>query len=189
MKIPHKKKERINKIQHLMTSDLVLLKTKKYIFYKIILDLLDWVLDEIKKYDLEKDEIKSEVFILSCRLYNNFDETKSSLIPFLEQHIDWELARLFKKLKKETILQEQVPKKYTNSLPEEVYIKLPESLFFEDRFLGKVFTTSEKYVIQEILSEEHINYLNLSEKSGIDRRTIKDKVDSIKNKLEELIYD
>lgn len=187
MLIPHKKKDKVNKIQYVLSTNKLKEKTKKHIFYKLITDLLDWAINDIKQYDLEDSEIQSELFILSCKLFNRFDETKSSLIPYLEKQIDWELSRLFKKLNK---IKDQQDKTIYD-IPEESYEieiqDIPENVIFQDSFIFKSFTHAEKYVIQEIMFEESSNYLNLSEKLGIDRRTIKNKVDKIKEKLEVLI--
>jgi len=188
VKIPHKKKEKVNKIQYAIASDLISDQMKKHIFFKLVNNLLTWTREELKKYDLEEHEIDSEIFIMSCSLLDRFDETRSSLIPFLERHIDWELSRLFKKLRREVILKEKIQKDYIIVFADEIYLKSPELFIFEDKFLGKLFTQSEKYVIHEILLEEHINYLNLSEKLSIDRRTLKNKIDIIRTKLEDNYY-
>ena len=156
----------------------LLFSTSYKLFYKLLSPIM-------KEKGLTKDEINSELFIFCAALIKRYDPKKSSLIPFLCHQVPWEMARFFKKFSRPVILQEQIQREYSYKLNEDCYLEYLESILFENRFIGKVFTPDERCVIYHIALDEGVNCLKLSRKLGIDRKTIKDKVESIRSKLSE----
>jgi hypothetical protein len=191
MKIKKRNRDRLNKLDTILRNNSVKESTKRNLFYhELRYHLLDWLIPKIKELDYEDAEINSELFLFSCRLYKEYDQSKSSLVPYLESRMDWKIANLFSRRlnKRPPILKEPFYKDYSYEMDNEVYLSSPSSILFENRYLGKVFTSSLKCVIQELLEEDRLNYLNLSQKLGISSFLLKIKVEKIRSKLEEMYH-
>lgn len=146
---------------------------RRYALYLLLRPRLGWLKAEIKKLDIENDEAESEIYIMCCRLFDRFDPTKSSIVPYLTRHIPWESSRLLKILSKET----DIPIGLTQSeelyyMQEEFYWTVPHILL-EDRYIGNLFTKDEKYLMYVILESDidELNQVAIAEKIKINRKT------------------
>lgn len=146
---------------------------RRYALYLLLRPRLGWLKSEIKKLDIESDEAESEIYLMCCRLFDRFDPTKSSIVPYLTRHIPWESSRLLRVLSKEP----DMPIGLTQSeeicyMQEEFYWTVPHILL-EDRYIGNLFTKDEKYLMYVILESDidELNQVAIAEKTKINRRT------------------
>lgn len=149
-----------------------------YGFYLLLRPLLGWVKSSLLDLGLLAAEVESELFLLCERLFTNYNKEKSSLIPYLEQQLPWQVSKIIAKTNKSLCLKEE-PRGLLNingdyNLDEEFYWRVP-SFLFEDRYVGKCFTRSEKYVITKTLTADNkeLSVQGLARLCNIDSRTMK----------------
>jgi len=142
----------------------------------------------MREYNLEEAEIDSELFLLSTRVFAKFDKEKSSIVPYLRKQLPWHMKEMFKLLDNtytiNTINEQIQERKYY--LDEEYYWG---NILFEDKWIGKCFTRGEKFVIFTIItssSNRDLSVQSLSKRLNVNRRTIKKKLNDIKETLEEI---
>jgi len=155
------------------------------VFYKLLRPLLSWLKEDIiNTFNIESDEAESEIYIFCAKLYNKYNPTKSSIIPFLLKFIPLCKTNLYYQLNKKTIkeipsglLQQEDSPSYTQ---EEYYYIYPK-IIFEDRYIGKSFTFTQKYIINELLmlDNDELNNLKLAEKLNLSRQTTAKKLEEI----------
>jgi hypothetical protein len=149
-----------------------------YSFYLLLRPALGWLVPDLKACGLNSDEVESELFLFIAGLFQRFDNTKSSIIPYLEKQIPWKTRDLLQTLRK-NILPEtpsgwcRVDEPY--EMNEEFYWRSP-GILFEDRYVGKCFTRSEKYIINIILTadDSDLSQQRLADAGKIDRRKVKE---------------
>jgi hypothetical protein len=142
----------------------------------------------IDNFLLEPDEAESELYLLCARLFENFDKDKSSIIPYLRSHIPWKAHHLIRKLTKYhrredtcglTMLPEEL-----DMIHEEYYWRVPDVLII-DKFVGKLFTRDQKYLISKILMSEDnkLTTKDLAISCGVSRPTMIDRLSDLKESL------
>ena len=163
------------------------LDNRRYCFYLLILPALSFLYDELSKINLEPNEIDSEIFILSCNLFDNFDTKRSSIIPYLEKQIPWKIKEMFVRLDKTKLKEECIGLTVSENgnyfIEEEFYWK---NILFEDSWIGKCFTRREKCLIYKIITSD-INDLtinSISRRSKIGRKKLKQILLEIKRVLQ-----
>lgn len=159
---------------------------RRYCFFLIIFPTLEFMMPELIALGLETNEAISELFILSSNLFNNFDIERSSIIPYLEKHIPWKIKEMFDKLDKTKLIEKPIGltvSEYGNSYMDmEFYWK---NILFEESWIGKCFTRSEKCLISRIITSD-INDLtinSLARRSNIGRKKLKQMLLEIKKVL------
>lgn len=187
--IPRDREALIKKYQNALFNNPTEPKSERiYVFYLLVRPLLDWLVDIIKSYDLNKAEIESELYIYTANLFNYYNPNKSSIIPYLKKYIPWTATHLVHKLNRQT-LKEQLNNNYIPEnyycLDEEYYWN-PNKILFEERYVGKRFTTGEKYAIYRILflDSSELTTVNLAKELGVSRITMINKLKELQE-LEE----
>lgn len=158
MLIPSARADKIRSYQNSLFNNPTESKSERiYVFYLLIRPMLGWLKKElISEYSIEPHEAESELYILCANLFNGFDYNKSSIIPYLSKHIVWKINRLKRKLNK-TILKEEpsglniISEHEHYTIDEEYYWSVP-NILIDDKYITKLFTRSEKYIIMTILS-------------------------------------
>jgi len=146
-------------------------------FYLLLRPVLGWVRDELARLGLEQQEVESELYILSCMIFKHYDKTKSSIIPYLEKHLEWRAGRFIAEAKKRyapTPAEDYRAHRWHYSIDEEFYWKVP-GIILEDRYVGKCFTRAEKYIISKILTADidELSHHKLAEACSIERRSMR----------------
>ena len=150
MQIPTRRQELLRKYEKGLFHTKDLPKHERlYGFYLLLRPILGWLKEELIKKGLEPDEAESELYLYSSKLFNEFNTSRSSIIPYLEKAIPWAASKLLR-TKKEAKITYQEEEYF---LDEEFYWD-PIKILIEDRYVGKMFTRSEKSVISRILSED-----------------------------------
>lgn len=159
-----------------------------YGFYLLMRPLLGWAKRHLLELGLLAEEAESELFIMCEKLFSGYDKYKSSLIPYLEKQLPWQISKMFSRVDKYTCTEEEpnglLALEDVYELDEEFYWSTP-NILFEDRYIGKFFTRSEKYVISIVLTadESDLSAKGLARLCGIDRRTMKEMLEGIQEVL------
>jgi hypothetical protein len=162
-----------------------------YAFYLLLRPMLSWLGETLSEYNLEKDEVESELYLFCAELFKRFNPKKSSIIPYLEKHIPWIAGHWVAKLKRNIIPEEPqglfIESEGTCEIQEQFYWT-PENILFEERYIGKSFTVSEKYVIFRILiaDKSDLTQAGLARICGLSRKTMINKLKEMSSKLEEI---
>ena len=172
----------------LFHSDTSSREDRVYGFYLLMRPLLGWVKSALLEKGLLAAEAESELFLLCESLFSRYNKHKGSLIPYLEEQTPWQVSEMLAKVNK-YMCHKEIPKglitldgQYT--LNEEFYWAGP-NILFEDRYVGKSFTRSIRYVIFTVLvaDDKKLSMQNLAETLGLCRHTIKSKLNEIKETL------
>ncbi len=163
-----------------------------YVFYLLLRPILEWAKKFLKETELEACEIESELFLLSEKLFKRFDPTKSSIIPYLQNQLPWEVARLTAELKNRELKEEfyiGIEEEGFYYLEEEFYLSAPKILF-EEKYLGKDFTKAEKYLIYIILTvnDNELTQTKLASYCNVERKNITNRLSGLREKLESRGY-
>jgi hypothetical protein len=186
MLIPSKRAALLRKYEGvLFFSEDASAEEKLHGFYLLLRPILGWVQVELAQLGLEKHEVESELYILSCIIFKHFNKDKSSIIPYLEKQLEWRAGRFVAEAKKRyapTPAEDYRAQQWHDSIDEEFYWRAP-SILIEDRYVGKCFTRSEKYTILHIMTSDKLNLSTkaLARTMGVDRRTMKEKLNDIRN--------
>ncbi len=157
---------------------------KTYAFYLLLRPVLGWAKKSLLDLGLLAAEAESELYIMCVSLFNGFDKYKSSLVPYLEKQIPWYVRIMLDRVRKYMCPLEEaaglIDTGGEKELDEEFYWTIPNVLF-EDRYVGKSFTRSEKYLIYMILAadESQLTAQGLAKSCGIDRRIMKDRLSDL----------
>jgi len=157
-------------------------KSKRiYAFYLLLRPIISWLGTTLLKYNLEEDEVESELYLFCAELFNKFNPQKSSIVPYLEKYIPWIAGHWIDKFKR-TILPE-ISSGLIDIQEEPYYIQeqfywTPENILSEERYVGKSFTRSEKYVIYTVLraNRSELTQSNLARTCGLSRKTMINKL-------------
>lgn len=192
MLIPSKQANLIRKVVGpLFTQPEGTKKQRIKVFYKLIRPLLSWLKEDIiNTFGLEPAEAESEIYLFCAILFNKYNFNKSSIIPYLSKYIGLLKTNFYRKLHKQSL--KEIPSGLINQeeseyeLNEEWYYTVP-NILFEDRYIGKLFTFDEKYVIYVLLMSDN-NELNLKQLAincNIDKRVLSKKLNKIAYLLKE----
>jgi len=158
---------------------------QRYAFYLLLRPELTFSEKPMAEF-LEPLEIENELYILCMNVYSEFDREKSSIVPYLSRVLPWHFSRLFKRLKKEyknlrDLIADQEEESYL--LDEEFYW---QNILYQDTFVGKCFTRSEKYIIHRILNsdEEDLTIMKLANQLGRKRWQMKERLLELKEVFE-----
>jgi hypothetical protein len=165
----------------LFYSDVSSRKDRVYGFYLLLRPVLGWAKRALLERGLLAAEAESELFILCSRLFKEHKKYQSSIVPYLEVQIPRRVSDMLTRVSKYMCLEEE-PSGFIDAggeynLDEEFYWTVP-NILFEDRFVGKCFTNSEKYVISVLLAadEKDLTTKGLARLCNLDRRTMKTKL-------------
>lgn len=167
-----------------------------YYFWKLIRPLLSWFEKGIiQTYELEPAEAESYIYLFAAKLFKNFNPQKSSIIPYLQKQIPWQAKDFCLTLTKKynkfySFPGNEIVNSYQNdsyNSIEEFYWATPKILF-EEKFIGKVFTKSQKYIISKILStdDNSLSQVNLAKKLNLSKDMLVSHLKVIKSTMEVL---
>jgi hypothetical protein len=142
------------------------------VFYVLLRPALGWVEDSLLNAGLEPDEVESELFLLTARLFRDFDPLRSSIIPYLEKYVPWKVAALLRQITPppETpvgllSLEETYEMEFEPGLSAPGFI-------FEDRWLARNLSQRDKHLILKILTVDEPRVRNLSDACKVSKSTI-----------------
>lgn len=190
MLIPSKRADLIRNYQNALFYQPTEPKSERqYVFYVLLRPILMWVKETmINEFSLEPTEAESELYLLCCRLFDNFDRDKSTLIPYLKRHLPWKVHHLLRKLKRNSLREVpagliEIPDE-PYELQEEYYWKIP-NILTTDKYIKNLFTRSQKYFIFKILMSEDnkLTKKDLSVACGISRPTMIQQVSELQKVL------
>lgn len=159
------------------------LSERRYVFYLLLRPILEWLKSILMTKGLESAEAESELFIFCSGLFDKFDSTKSSIVPYLNKQIPWSIEHLARRFnKKEAQFYDVID---YEELDEEFYWSIP-NILTEDRYTGKVFTKAEKYLIFRILAldDDKLTQVDIAEQLGVNRLTANKYLLEIREKLQ-----
>jgi hypothetical protein len=148
-----------------------------YAFYILLRPLLGWAKRSLMKKGLLAAEAESELFMLCEQLFREHKKYTSSIVPYLEAQIPRRVADMLSRVEKYMCPLEEpsglVDTGGEYALDEEFYWTVP-NILWEDRYVGKCFTRSEKYLIYMILAadQRQLTAQGLAKLLKIDRRTV-----------------
>lgn len=183
MLIPSARAELLRNYQSVLFHDETNpISERRYVFYLLLRPLLQWLKPILVSKGLEPAEAESELFLLCSDIYDRFNPKKSSIVPYLEKQIPWSIGRLARRFKKKEPEFHYDTIQY--EMEEEFYWSTPEILI-ENKFVGKLFTNSEKYVISKILTsdDDKITQVDIAMQLGVSRITVNKHISEIRDKL------
>lgn len=170
-----------------MDSD-ISYKLKTKLLWLYIKPLLSWAAEElINKFNITETEAESELYILCYELIKNYNISKSSVVPYLVRFIPLYYSKTVRKLEKEYkkyITYGLKPKEESYNIEEEYYWQSPKILL-ENKYVGKVFTKEQKYLISIIITLDNPTCVELASKCNISRETMRQLLQQLKNTLED----
>ena len=185
--LPEKRKDLVRNYTKVIQSTEYPLSVRRQVFYSLIRPTLEWLIETLISYGLEKDEAESEVFLLCARVMKNFEPERSSFLVYTERAIPWYTAALIKKIGRETLEEGQRPTEAPErsyEMPNEIYLTCPKFLF-ETRFLGKDLSYSEKTLILSIITEDDYDCRSLGEKNSTSKSTMNSRLKDLKRLIKE----
>lgn len=155
------------------------LDRRRYVFHRVLVDSLQWIHFKLLDLGLEAHEANSEIFLLCCDLFNRFDRSKSSIVPYIENNISWMAAELIKKYNKQKEIPSgllQLDEEY--EIYEEYYLTSPAFLF-ENKWLARDLSQSQKNLILKILTNESLTLRSLANECRLSYVTIQTQLQNI----------
>lgn len=146
---------------------------REYVFYLLLRPMLNDFKKEIKDLGLESWEAESEIYLMTCLLFKRFDPSKSSIVPFIANQLGWVASAIKNRLSKNREDPAGLIQSHGHySMQEEFYWTVP-NILLEDRFIGNLFTKSERYLIYMILEsdDDELSQVSIAEKLKVNRRT------------------
>jgi predicted DNA-binding protein YlxM (UPF0122 family) len=187
MRIPSGRAKLLSDYQNALFYNPTEPKNKRiYVFYLLVKPLLLWSAKSFKQAGLEKDEIESEFYLLAAKLFENFDVTKSSIVPYLEKRVPWYVKKRLDSINKYC--------NKINALVDYTYSCTMEGISQDFLFSAqKLFTADEIYVISKVLTldKEDLNTSSIAEALKVNRKTVYKYLDKIAQKLNQgrIVYD
>lgn len=159
-----------------------------YAFYLLIFPAMEWMKPTYSNLGLEEDEIDSEIFLLIAGLFKGYKRDKSSIVPYVENSIKFQLSKSIRQLSKgklevpSGLLQEETGIYEIN----ESYYWNYNSILLEKKYIRKYFTRSENYLIYRIIDSDYdkLNNRSLAQSIGISRENLRSRLDDLKKKYE-----
>lgn len=185
--IPAKKRKLFRKYEGALffAIDQFTREERLYAFYLLLLPLLQWLKKDLAEYNLEPEELDSELFLLAERIFSRFDKDKTSIVPYLRTWIPIFIKEMKHKLKKnygELIVEAPLSDEY-HYIDEEFYWN---DIIFQDTWAGKCFTRGEKYFIYVILTSDNnkLSQRSLAETTNMGRQTVNNMLQDLKEVLQ-----
>jgi hypothetical protein len=157
--------------------------------HAILSPKLGWLRKELSILDLEKDEIESEIFILTANLFHACKKSKYGLVSCLKKQLDWQISSLLKhETKVKLYFRAESTKKNEpiNHTQSEFYLKIP-SILLENRYLGRALSRSDRYLIYRILvaDDDQLSHSALARHCKVSRQTLRKKLSDLADKLQD----
>lgn len=192
MYIPHRQAEALRQAEGVLFYRTEGTKTDRIrVFWKLMRPILEWVKkDMLQNTELTPAEAESEIYLFCADLFAGFDPDRSSIIPYLARFTGHYKAKLDRKLAR--YANPDVPvgllraKDEPYEMYDECYLSTP-GILFENRYIGKLFTMSEKCTINRILAADdmELDKTYLAKQCAVSRNTMSTNLAEIATILEE----
>lgn len=178
--VPYKARKILRKLTAALFHEENISPGKKHrVFYEIMKPALEWILDAFEDLGLEEDEASSELYLFTCVVFDNFDASKSSIVPYLENNMLWlfsEYKRKFKMQVEEPIGLTTTEGSYT--IESEFYLTSPEFML-ETKWLGKNLSSGQKNLILKILTADNLSVKSLADECRLSRTNVETQLQNI----------
>lgn len=155
------------------------LARRRNVFYRVLVDSLQWIHFKLIEQGLEVYEANSEIFLLCCNLFERFDRSKSSIVPYLENNVRWMAAELIKKYNKQKEIPSGLLQLETEYEIETEYYLTSPAFLFEKKWLARHLSKSQKNFILKILTNESPTLRSLANECRLSRATIQTQLQNI----------
>lgn len=182
--IPQKRKALLRSYASvLFYSDEWALSSKRYIFYVLLRPVLDWVKDSLVSAGLEPEEAESEIFLLSARLFKDYDPHQWSIVPYLERHVPWKVSSLLQKVEPPPEVPVGLLKQEGSYEMEfEPGLSVP-GFIFEDKWLARNLSQRDKHLILKILTVDEPRVRNLSDACKVSKSTVANNLQNVADNM------
>ena len=172
-----KDKDRIRKYETILLNKEYKYTDRLKLFHKIISPLYKNISERLLLTGTFKKDLDGSLYLISDEIFKKYNPERSSLVPYIERVLFWYLDQIKEK-------KEYYPLEFIEEyqLDEEFYYRVP-NILFEDKYIGKLFTIEEKYVINQILTSDSFSIRKLSRDLSISRESLKQIINSIKEKI------
>lgn len=186
MRLRSRVRDRLRKFEKTLYNKDHPYNDRLYAFYLLMLPVLEWVKPSFYGIGLSNEETETEVFLMVNNIFNGYNSDKSSLVPYVENSIKWQLDKCIRRLLKTRV---EEPSGFLleddSYFLEENYYWNGNKVLFEDRYIGKCFTRSEKYLIHKIIntSSDRLSHRLMSEDFKISRENLRLRLNDLKEVL------
>lgn len=182
--LPYRTKEKLRKYAGIMFhSDKLPVSRRRYTFYLILRDSLDWVRAKLKELELEENEIESEIFLLTADLFGSYRKTKMSIVPYVEKHITWRAARVIERHEPNTPPVELYAEPNSYEIDSEFYLTSPEFIF-ETSWIARHLSQSQKNLILKVLTTDSTSIRNLANECRLSKSNVATQLQDIATVLQ-----
>jgi len=184
MRIPSRRKKLFRNYEQAIFHKDYSYQERSYSFYLLLRPLLEFLKDRLVG-SLEEAAAESELYLLCHKVFDSYDPSRSSIVPYLENCLDFTIGDYLKDLDLEELTEEVLladpGEEYT--LDEEFYWK---NILFQNTYVGKCFTRGEKYIIYTIIEsdEKDLSVTRLAKRLNRKRWQMKEKLLEIKEVFE-----
>lgn len=154
---------------------------RQYTFYVLLRPVLDWAKTAFVEAGLEPDEAESELFLLTIRIFNKYDLTKSSIVPYVERAITWEVSSFIKKLSRKEV-RDPFEHEISYQMPDEIYLSIPAFLL-ENKWLARDLSRAEKHLILRLLVNEHQGCRTLADDCRMGKTAMNTRLSNLVGKI------
>ena len=180
--LSHKTKVLLRQYTEALFSDKWPVEKRRYVFYLILRKELKWLMEKLLALGLEKDEIESEIYIFCCNLYDEYDITRSSIIPYLFTVLNWKAKELLEKYSKDEELLSLAEAYDSYTIENEFYLRIPNVLF-ETKWLLKSLSQYQKNIILKIIEVDVPTARVLAHRCRVSKSTIATQLQNIAAEL------
>lgn len=175
-----KDKDRIRKYEPIILSKDYTYNDRLILFHKVVSPLYGKFTEKLLYNGIKEEEIPSELYLISDKILKKYNPNKSSLVPYIERMLFWYLSQI----KKDKIYY---PLEFIEEyqLDEGFYYAAP-NILFEEKYIGKLFTKEEKYIIYKLILLDKLSIRKLARELNISRESLIQIINNIKEKLNEV---
>lgn len=160
------------------------LSRRRYVFYLALRSSLGWVKDSLIDEGLEEDEAESEIFLLTTRLFKKYNPERSSIVPYIEGCLSYKAADLIRKHKEPPALPPRfLHPEESYEIEGEYYLTGPGFLF-ENRWLAKNLSRSQKHLILKVLMTDSTGARSLANNCLLGKSTVTNQLQDIAGIME-----
>jgi hypothetical protein len=181
--LPERRRKLLRNYSRALTSREYSKSDKRYVLYLLLRPSLTWFKNALKKKGLEEDETESEVYILTDRLLNRYDPTRSSFVPYIEKQLPWMASRAIYNNKE----LREVPcgidiDMGSYEIEQEVCLSVP-NILLENRWIARDLSFSEKNLILRLLTADDSSCRTLANGCGESKSSINNRLNDLSDKL------
>lgn len=175
-----KDKDRIRKYEPIILSKDYTYNDRLILFHKIVSPLYGKFIEKLLETGLSQEETPGELYLISDNILKKYNPNKSSLVPYIERILFWYLNQIRPN-------KNYYPLEFIEEyqLDEEFYYSIP-NILLEEKYIGKLFTKEEKYIIYKLILLDKLSIRQLAKELNISRESLIQIINNIKEKLNEV---